>query len=233
MDKGESFSRMKHDRSTTVGVMKGEVIGLTGLVLVKRFNFKGFFDFLLKIVSGGRAYRLWKISRRLLDKGLPVPFPLAYAGPSFRWRHSCFLSSYIKDAENLGALYKKEGFREPGRMAENLGRAVAAWHLSGAVHGDLKWSNILLRKEGEEWRFFFVDLEQARLFRKINMRGALEDLVRFYRYGLELGAEEWVASSFFPCYAGSLPAQVRDSISLDAVRERARLAWEEKGRKRA
>lgn len=47
------------------------------------------------------------------------------------------------------------------RVARQLANTVATWHIAGAVHGDLKWSNILMQEDSGETRFFIVDLDQT------------------------------------------------------------------------
>jgi len=48
-----------------------------------------------------------------------------------------------------------------------LGEEVAALHMVGFAHGDLHMSNILLEKNPNRFRFFFIDNERTRLYRKI------------------------------------------------------------------
>ena len=107
VDKGESFSLKKHDFSTTVGILKGSDFGLSRDLLVKRFNYRGFFDFVLHKLFHSRAKRLWKTSLRLYREGLSVPEPVAYEEASFKQRNSFFFSSVIEDAESLWSLYRR------------------------------------------------------------------------------------------------------------------------------
>ena len=59
IDKGTFFTLKKHDVSTTVGFIKGADFGLPRDLLLKRFNFRVFFDFLMHAIFNGRAKRLW------------------------------------------------------------------------------------------------------------------------------------------------------------------------------
>ena len=107
----------------------------------------------------------------------------------------------------------------------------AEWHLSGAVHGDLKWSNILVQKSGKELNFFLVDLDQTKLYQLPNVKGIRKDLARFYRYGLELNAEAWVLKEFLPAYSWSIPARLKDEIDFAFIEAKAKADWEKKGRR--
>ncbi len=224
------FLPKKYSSTIAVGVLKGKVVGLPHDLWLKRFNEKGFFDFLLKRLFWSRAERLFLVSQRLYEKGLPIPMPVAFIKPSFRIRHAFFLSLLIEDSENLLHAYKKGLFDK--NVARQLAEALSEWHMAGAVHGDLKWSNILMQKNNGELKFFFVDLDQAKLYSRPKIKGIIKDLVRFYRGGLELGAEEWVDSKFFPQYIAHIPSEIKVDIDLRYIKERALKDWKRKGQKR-
>jgi hypothetical protein len=99
-----SFILKKHDASTTVGIVAAGDFGLPRSLLLKRFNCRGFFDFLIHRIFIGRAKRLWDINLLLYSKGLPVPEPIAYVEASLKKKNAFFLSSVIADAEGLSAL---------------------------------------------------------------------------------------------------------------------------------
>jgi tRNA A-37 threonylcarbamoyl transferase component Bud32 len=221
IDKGEEFTLEKHDRSATVGILKGRVLGSGQDLLVKRFNSRGLPDFVLRSLFFSRAKRLWNINQRLFAGGLPVPRPVCYVRPTFHRRNSFFISSLIEDSKNLGNIYKLGLFREPEKLAVVLGKAISEWHMAGAVHGDLKWSNIMLKSNADQINIFFIDLDQAKLYSTPKIRGIEKDLSRFYRYGLELGAEEWVKSEFFPAYMEMLPAVIKNRVDLVRVKKKA------------
>lgn len=224
---GESFTLTKHD-ITTVGVLDGHVFGLEQDLLIKRFNDRGIIDYIARRLLKSRARRLWDITQRLSDKGLPVPRPLGFLEPSLLRRNSFFISSFIENSSNLADVYKQGLFKDPRSIAAVLGKTLSAWHMAGAVHGDLKWSNILMQNTIDGISFFLVDLDNARLYPKPRIRGITRDLVRFYRYGLELGAEEWVRSEFLPSYLGMLDRDVGNRIDVMRIRVKARKDWERK-----
>jgi len=232
IDKGEAFTLKKHDRTTTVGVLMGRVFGFGQDLLVKRFNFRGPLDFAFRSLFLSRAKRLWNINQRLFARGLPVPRPVCYVRPSFRRKNSFFISSLIENAQNLGYIYTRGLFREPEKLAAILGKAISTWHLAGAVHGDLKWSNIMLQSNADLITVYFIDLDQAKLYITPKIRGIEKDLARFYCYGLELGAEEWVISEFLPAYRERLPTTIKNRVDLDRIREKACKRWDKKRRRK-
>ena len=232
INRGESFFLKKHDFSTTVGILKGGDFGLSRDLLVKRFNDRGIFDFMLHRLFNRRARRLWKRNLMLYNKGLPVPEPLSYEEASLRQRNAFFFSSVIEDAESLWSLYRKGHFSEDSGLLERLAGTIAGWHLRGAVHGDLKWPNILVQSTGEGHRFFLIDLDQARLYAAPSVSGIINDLKRFYRFGLEVEAEDWVETEFFPAYRALIPEKIKTRIKFNEIKQKATGEWIKKGCKR-
>jgi tRNA A-37 threonylcarbamoyl transferase component Bud32 len=232
MAKDESFLLKKNDISTTVGILKGSDFGLAPDLLVKRFNYRGFFDLLIHKLFNSRAKRLWKRNLMLYKKGLPVPEPLFYKEASFRRKNAFFLSSVVEDADNLWIIYNNGLFRHDKELLKKLSCTLAEWHLKGAFHGDLKWPNILVQKSGSGYKVFFIDLDQSRLYSAPCIRGIKKDLQRFYRFGLEAGAEGWVDSEFFPAYRSLMPDAVKNRVDFDEIKQKAIKEWIKKGRKR-
>ncbi len=232
IDTCDSFLRIKHDRSTTVGILKGDLFGQPFDLLVKRFNYRGLPDLLVRGIAGSRARRLWQISYKLYEKGLPVPRPLACIESSPLQKTSFYLSASIDRADNLANLYLKNGFLRPGEIAAQLSLMIANWHVNGAVHGDLKWSNILVQENGSTYTFFLVDLDQSKLYHRPSLKGIRRDLRRFYRFGLEVGAEDWVESEFFSAYRACLPGDLKSHLDLTSIKSQALSDWKKKGKKK-
>lgn len=226
-----SFILKKSDVATTVGILKGAAVGLSHDVWLKRFNSRSFFDFLVKRIFGSRAKRLYRVSKKLHKQGLPVPRPIAYRESSFTAKDTFFISEIIENARSVADIYIKNGFAEPGKIARQLAETIAKWHVAGAVHGDLKWSNIMLQENTFGLTFFLVDLDQTKLYRSPKIKGVMKELARFYRYSLELDAEEWVQKEFIPAYMENIPDHMKNKIDLLYIRNKAKSDWEKKGRR--
>jgi hypothetical protein len=232
MDKGTGFILKKHDASTTVGIMEGSNFGFPCNLLVKRFNYRGFFDFVVHRLFDGRARRLWSRNLLLYRKGLPVPEPFTYTEASLKQRNAFFISSVISDAESLSGCYRKGIVQANRGLVRKLAETIAHWHCSGAVHGDLKWPNILLQNNNDTYGFFFIDLDQAKIFRKPSIKGIIKDLTRFYRFGCEMGAEQWVDAEFFPQYTAFIPDTIKKKIDFTMIKNTALKDWVKKGQRR-
>ena len=77
---------------------------------------------------------------------------------------------------------------------------IGALHMTGVAHGDMKWSNILIDTSGEGLKVVFVDNDQASIKGRPLLSSIIKDLVRFYRYGLELKENALVDLEFFKVY---------------------------------
>ncbi len=138
----------------------------------------------------------------------------------------------IDDAESLLGCYRKGIVTGNKGLVRKLAETIAHWHCSGAVHGDLKWPNILMQHKNGTYRCFFIDLDQAVMFRKPSVKGIIKDLTRFYRFGLEMGAEKWVDSEFFPEYIAYMPDTIKEKIDFTMIKHTARKDWIKKGQRR-
>lgn len=228
MGSREAFELKKDSLATTVGILRGAAAGLPHDLLVKRFNYKGFFHFIMRLLFGSRARRLYTISCELAEKGLPVPEPIAYHDLTWKQRNAFYLSSVVDNAMSFANLYLRGHFQSE-EIASLLGKAVAELHTAGVVHGDLKWTNILLQDDAGRKTIFFIDLDQTRLYKNPKMSGISRDLSRFYRNGFELGAGGWLDNAFFPQYLAMLTPPARDRLDINTIRERALKDWRRKG----
>jgi len=99
-----------------------------------------------------RPFAEWRVTRRLLDAGLPVPEPLAAA---FR-RHGllytgALLTRRIRDAEPLPESTGRMASADWKNLGELLGRAARA----GLRHPDINANNILVDAAGKFWLLDF------------------------------------------------------------------------------
>ncbi|MEX2498135.1 MAG: 3-deoxy-D-manno-octulosonic acid kinase [Wenzhouxiangellaceae bacterium] len=108
-----------------------------------------------------RPFAEWRVTRRLLDAGIPVPEPLAAAferhGPIYRPLYSgALLTRRIPDAEPLPKAADRMGSAD----WKNLGKLVARAAAAGMRHPDLNADNILFDTDG---RFWLLDFDRVRM----------------------------------------------------------------------
>jgi 3-deoxy-D-manno-octulosonic acid kinase len=134
-----------------------------------------------------RAFREWRLLRRLSDAGLPVPNPVAArvrrAGPVYT---ADILTVYIPDTRKLSAFIAER--RAPEDCWRRVGRLVRAVHDQGVDHPDLTAHNLLLDARGE---VFLVDFDNAHVRRPgVWQQRGLERLERSLRkVALETGTD--------------------------------------------
>lgn len=221
---------IKKDKKTALSVLKSSGLDLPFDIAIKCFNYRSIVHYLIRKLAGSRARHFYRINLKLLERGLSIPELIGFF-ESDKVRKSYCMYRFIGQAENLGMLCKKGLFNEPEKIARELSRTIADWHLSGAVHGDLKWSNILLQNHDGTFRFYLIDLDQTRLYQKPSLAGLTRDLTRFYSYGLEVNAEQWVNTEFLRHYEVLLPEEIRTEVNFGAIKERAHADWKRKGRR--
>ncbi len=186
------------------GPVSGDVVskGLYG----KEFRYKGVVHSLKHLFGKHRAQVMWKVSWHLLKHSIPVPEPEGYLlkqkGPI------CLGGYYFSKAlrgcpslheltEDLAQLNER---LDSGGLSRVAAHYIAALHDSGATHGDLKWTNILVdEKENQLW---LIDLDASKIYRvHLGPKRIARDLARFVLSGLEAGVDGTILAGFLNYYA--------------------------------
>ena len=106
-----------------------------------------------------RSFRELRLLAALLQRGLPVPAPVAAA---YR-RGACAYVAELITERLVGAASLTEMLRA-GRMNEArwtaIGRCLRRFHDAGVQHADLNANNIMLGGDGEVW---VLDFDRGRL----------------------------------------------------------------------
>jgi hypothetical protein len=224
----ENISLLKHDARIICGHVDGAGTGYDGRVFVKRFGYPNRGVAAIRCCLGSRARKNFFVSLALRRRGLNVPDPLGYLDAPGRGE-AYYFSVMIEPSTNLGLLYKNRSRDIAAASVSRVAGAMAKWHSRGAVHGDMKWSNILIRSSGD---VVFTDLERARCVPKPRLKGIRKDLSRFFRFALELDALEWTRMRFVSPYREALSPGVRECVDMQSILESARLEWAARGGKR-
>ena len=61
---------------------------------------------------------------------------------------------------------------------EAFARELGAWHGAGLYHGDLRLGNVLCRREGDDYVFFWLDNERTKRYRVLPARPRVNNLMR-------------------------------------------------------
>ena len=166
-------------------------------LFLKRYNRKGFFHTLKNVFKISRARDVWRKSYAAELRGLNVPRPVAYMeSRSLGVLKRSYVVSEFVDGARLSEI------TEAGRSGEffrYLGRAIGEMHRLGFFHGDLKWSNILV-KEGIRPVFYFTDIDGSRVEKRLALSSVEHDIERFSREMKKYGIPEASKRAFFEGY---------------------------------
>ncbi len=117
----------------------------TDLVVVKRYNIKGFSHWLKRFWRPSRAWHSWLAAHRLLFLGIATPRPLGMIESRFGpLRRRAWLVTEFCAGQDLLTVLGPEGERIPDQslqkaLLETMNRMVCARY----THGDLKGTNLL------------------------------------------------------------------------------------------
>ncbi len=106
-----------------------------------------------------RSFLELRLLATLVQKGLPVPVPVAAGYRRGRFTYVAELvTERLMGAASLAEMLRA-GRMNPKRWAA-IGRCVRRFHDAGVHHADLTANNIMLREEGEVW---LLDFDRGRL----------------------------------------------------------------------
>lgn len=161
-------------------------LSLTGFpekIILKRYKHRSLLRILKDIFRESKAAREGKTACKFLAAGINVPGPLAFGERRILrfLRESFFISEEVPNSINLGTYalnfrrpLSRDKIQEKRRLIVLLARAIRWAHDRGFWHDDLKASNIMIKGNGLD--FYFIDLDGARLGRKLSWRKRVKGL---------------------------------------------------------
>jgi hypothetical protein len=184
---------IKDQRKIKVARIKINIRGDAKTVYIKRYNaFSWRYRFGSFFQSSG-AVKSLRGAVILRESGIPTARPLA-AVDSRSWGmlNGCvFLSEEIESGKTADAYWREElvpmkgkkGMRRRNRFLGALGELFRCLHNQGLYHNDLKDANILVQPaaSGNAERFYLLDLDGIRRYRKLNRRRQVKNLVQLNR----------------------------------------------------
>ncbi len=151
----------------------------------------------------GRPKRVWPIGTGLERAAGPVPAHAALVRPGS--------GVEVIVTEYLGGAVTFYAFVTAGQATEAhfdaLGRLLGRLHRLGVVHGDMKWSNIMVTCAGghEGIRFWLVDLDGAFRFTGAGPEARARDVARFMCDAMKEGVAEVLLAAFRQGYHQDWP----------------------------
>jgi len=176
-----------------VATAKGEVE-----VVVKQFRNQGRKRRVERRWKGSKAWRSWRVSLALQEADIATPEPLMWIesrhaeGPSFfvsRRLHDVLEARFYFRALEAGREEEEYPQMEAGTVVEQIGRSIRRLHDAGIWHRDLSIGNVLFvaAEEGGPLEVYFIDLNRARIKRRLTTSQRTRDLsrLRIFRSDLQ------------------------------------------------
>jgi tRNA A-37 threonylcarbamoyl transferase component Bud32 len=149
----------------------------------KRYNCTSCLYQVKNILRPSRALLSWRAAQEFMRRQVPTPLPLL----CMEERHygllgrSYIVFPFLDDSIDLLNLWPQLDPGERERCLSGLAAAIGHMHSRGVYHGDTNWRNILVRRQGEAWSFFFIDLDGCVFLKRPQQDRALRDLQHFIR----------------------------------------------------
>lgn len=173
-------------------------------LFLKRFNRKDFLHTFKNVFRSSRAKKVWMNSYGFELRGVPIPQSVAYMEDRrFRiLRRSYVISEFIQDAHTMSSLFKDSAITSEDRLSimKLVGSEIGRMHMLGCLHGDLKWSNILIRNSNGKYECFFTDLDGSKIKKKLSFSHIFNELARFYAEMLKYNLNQEEQETFFKSY---------------------------------
>jgi tRNA A-37 threonylcarbamoyl transferase component Bud32 len=152
------------------------------VVYFKQYLRRSVWDFIKDFVRANRAERAFKATEMLSENGFDVPTIIAM-GKSRRglFHTTNFLATIeIEEAKQIYQFISDSrlGIRGKRELIRAFGQTIGRMHAKGIFHGDLRLGNILAKQDKEHWRFFFLDNERTKKFRRLPDCLRLKNLVQ-------------------------------------------------------
>lgn len=207
---------IKHDKYSYAGFLSN--VDQTEKFFVKCYKPKNALNRALVRLGISRPHRSFNIARHI-EGWFPISSPVALV------INSCSLNTYYFsthiDGDSMSDLVKRSDCKPEYREAviSKVGQQLAKFHQQGWLHGDLKWSNIVICGEFnvDINEVFFIDLDGAkpvRVFGKNNGRG--RDLARFIVNCEDYHVDARVVDRFIDAYANGIDSSYKRCVRMAA-----------------
>jgi tRNA A-37 threonylcarbamoyl transferase component Bud32 len=230
---------IKDQRKIKVARVKVDIQGGAKTVYVKRYNAFSWRYRVMSWFQSSGAVRSLKGAAVLAAAGVRTA-PCLAALEARSWgmlQRSFFISEEIPGGKTADAYWQEElvtlkgtaGISRRRHFLQEIGALFNALHEKDIYHNDLKDANILVcpdpRGDGE--RFYLLDLEGIRCYRKLNRRRRIKNLVQLHRtLGRYLRSPDklrFLASYLGPLFEANKRAWVTDvlrqSDKIDRLRQ--------------
>jgi len=161
--------------------------GIGHTFYLKQYLCRSTLDFAKHLFRPSRAKRAFNASLMLQKNGFDAPAVIGLferrLGPFYT--DNFLLTREIEKAKSVPQLltdicqnYDKNTSVHKRALIKAFAKTIGQMHAKGIFHGDLRLGNVLVVKEGQKRRFFFIDNERTKKFYRFPVRLRLKNLVQ-------------------------------------------------------
>lgn len=194
---------IKDSRTTKAGII---TLRNGKKLFIKRHNNKGVRYTLKYVFRRSRAFRSWRSVNYMEACGLPVPHHKAamavrhYGILKYGYLVSEIVENLVPTVDFFHMIMKDKDLNN--FYIDHTAKLISELHNCGIIHGDLKLSNIFIRKnkKTEKYSFGFWDLDSVKFGRKnISMHLREKEISKFISSYIYLGIFEEYALTAGNC----------------------------------
>jgi tRNA A-37 threonylcarbamoyl transferase component Bud32 len=202
----------------------------------KRYHHRDWRDVLKHLIRSSRARRALDAGEQMEALGFHAPRAVCMVeereGP---WvRDSGLVTEEVVDAPNLREWLNRPDLGVVGVPAERrkllaaAGHEIGRWHRAGLHHGDMRIGNILVRREGDAFVFFWLDNERNARLVPLPMRWRVHNLMQVNME--RTGVTKADRLRFWRAYASAAGVAARDARRIQrSVIRYTQSRWRDRG----
>ena len=234
-DQGQ-FVRVPSSDYTRVFKCNVSLDGVAQPLYLKKYLCRSMLDFVKHLFRPSRAKRAFNATLMLQKNGFNAPAVIGLfehrTGPFCT--NNLLVTEGIENSKSMPQLLT-DICQNSGRdtsidkrdLIEAFGGIIGKMHAKGIFHGDLRLGNVLVVREKQKWRFFFIDNERTKKFYHLPNRLRLKNLVQINMF--QSGITNTDRMRFFKAYLKHNPA-VANNRQDWVVRILRKTSWRLRGK---
>jgi tRNA A-37 threonylcarbamoyl transferase component Bud32 len=183
----DNFTRIPSSDYTRVFKYSVAFDGAAHSLYLKKYLSRSAVDVVKHLFRPSRAMRAFNATLMLQENGFNAPALIGIfekrAGPFCAG--NLLLTEEVVNSRAMPQLLtdlnqgpRKDAFIRKRSLITAFGETIGQMHAKGIFHGDLRLGNVLVVYEEQKWRFFFIDNERTKKFRRLPDRLRLKNLVQ-------------------------------------------------------
>jgi len=191
--------------------------GTNRSLYLKKYLRRSTLDFVKHLFRPSRARRAFNATLMLHKNGFDAPavIGLFERRPGPFCTDNLLLTEEVENARSMPQLLTdicqnsgRDTFVSKRALIEAFAGTIGQMHARGIFHGDLRLGNVLVVREEQKWRFFFIDNERTKKLYHLPARLRLKNLVQINMF--RNGITNTDRLRFFKAYINANPCvQVR------------------------